>query len=390
MSWPQVRISEVSDIVSGATPKTGVSNYWGGDIAWATPADLSDLVGTHIDDTPRKITEAGLRSCAASILPANSVLFSSRAPIGHVAINTVPMATNQGFKSFVPDAASLDAKFLFWWLKAHRQQLEAMGTGATFKEVSKATVSRVKIPLAPLSEQKRIAAILDKADKLCQKRRRAIALLDSLTQSIFLEMFGEDDPRAHDASLADLADVQIGYPFKSENYTDSSDGVKLCRGANVLPNKVDWSNLAKLPAVQAAGHTEYMLTELDIVVAMDRPWISSGFKIAQVSSSDLPALLVQRVARIRARKPSDSFFIYELMRDKAFTRHCKPTETTIPHISPRDFRSFKFNAGLEADRLAFSARVRQIYATRTKLEAQSILIETLFSSLQHRAFSGQL
>lgn len=251
-------------------------------------------------------------------------------------------------------------------------------------------LKRLQIPLPPLDEQKRIAAILDKADQLRQKRRQAIALLDSLTQSIFLEMFGEHDPTGTDSTLLGIADIQIGYPFKSERYTEASDGIKLCRGANILPNKMDWSDLAKWPFDQATNHADFALKENDIVVAMDRPWISTGFKIASITSDDLPALLVQRVARIRAKKKSDAYFIYELMRGSAFTRHCRPTETTIPHISPKDFRSFQFNSGRDSDRRAFSERAQHIYATKDKLDQQAKYIDGLFASLQHRAFSGQL
>jgi type I restriction enzyme S subunit len=105
-------LSDCCEIISGATPKTGVDKYWDGEILWATPKDISNLPGIYIEDTPRKITEAGLRSCPATILPTGSVLFSSRAPIGHVAINTRPMATNQGFKSFIPNGEKIDAKYL--------------------------------------------------------------------------------------------------------------------------------------------------------------------------------------------------------------------------------------------------------------------------------------
>src|SRR6516165_8198989 len=100
MKWLRVRLDDCSRIVGGATPSTSIPHYWDGDICWATPKDLSELDGPYLDTTPRRITPEGLDSCAAEVLPADSVLFSSRAPIGHVAINRVPMATNQGFKSF--------------------------------------------------------------------------------------------------------------------------------------------------------------------------------------------------------------------------------------------------------------------------------------------------
>ena len=188
---PLVQLRDCAGIVSGSTPRTSETAYWNGDICWATPKDLSELQGAYISDTPRKITRSGLDSCAATLLPSESVLFSSRAPIGHVAINTIPMATNQGFKSFVPDRARLDPKYLYYWLRANRPYFESLGNGATFKEVSKAIVSRVEIPLPELPEQRRIAAILDQADALRAKRRAAIAKLDTLAQAIFLGMFGD-------------------------------------------------------------------------------------------------------------------------------------------------------------------------------------------------------
>jgi type I restriction enzyme, S subunit len=196
MKWPLVRLDECTEIVSGATPSTSVATFWDGDICWATPKDLSELDGKYIDLTPRKITKSGLEACSAEVLPANSVLFSSRAPIGHVAINRAPMATNQGFKSFIPDRSKLDETFLFWWLNANRTYLQSLGNGATFKEVSKAVVARITIPLPPLDEQRRIAAILDQTDELRKKRRFALDRLEVLTRSIFIGLFGDPFSRS--------------------------------------------------------------------------------------------------------------------------------------------------------------------------------------------------
>src|SRR5690242_5687575 len=113
-TWTSVSLKDCREIVSGGTPSTSVTDHWDGDIPWATPKDLSGLETSCISDTGRKLTEAGLKACGARVLPAGSVLFSSRAPIGHVAINTVPMATNQGFKSLVPKRDHLDARYLYW------------------------------------------------------------------------------------------------------------------------------------------------------------------------------------------------------------------------------------------------------------------------------------
>jgi type I restriction enzyme, S subunit len=190
MNWQQTTLGEIADIISGSTPKSNVPRYWDGAVAWATPTDLSRLDGKHLDKTNRTITEAGLNECSARLLPPGSVLFSSRAPIGLVAINTTPMATNQGFKSFVP-RPEVNADYLYWWLRANRRQLEDLGNGATFKEVSKAVVSRVNFPLPPLNEQRRIAAILDRADAIRRKREHGLTLADDFLRSVFLEMFGD-------------------------------------------------------------------------------------------------------------------------------------------------------------------------------------------------------
>jgi type I restriction enzyme, S subunit len=177
VKWPKVYLGDVAQIVSGATPKSSVDQYWDGDIHWITPADLSRLEGKEVSATARRFTEAGLSSCSSRILPPRSVLFSSRAPIGHVAINTVPMATNQGFKSFVPDQEILSSDFLYWWLKSSKAYLQSLGRGATFKEVSKEIVESIEIPLPPLEEQRRIAAILDKAVSLEKISQSAITKL---------------------------------------------------------------------------------------------------------------------------------------------------------------------------------------------------------------------
>ncbi len=191
MTWPISTIGEVCVVVSGATPRTSNPDFWDGDIPWVTPKDLSELRHKHLSDTSRRITEAGLQSCSARMLPAQSVLLSSRAPIGLVAMNTLPVCTNQGFKSLVPRDGCITPDYLYWWLKIHREAVEYRGRGATFKEVSKKIVEEIPIPLPPIADQKRIAAILDAADALRAKRRETLAQLDTLLQSTFLDMFGD-------------------------------------------------------------------------------------------------------------------------------------------------------------------------------------------------------
>lgn len=243
MSWQQTTLGEIADIVSGSTPKSSVPRYWDGAVAWATPTDLSRLDGKHLDKTDRTITEAGLNECSARLLPPGSVLFSSRAPIGLVAINTTPMATNQGFKSFVP-RPDVNADYLYWWLRANRRQLEDLGNGATFKEVSKAVVSRVKFPLPPLDEQRRIAAILDKADAIRRKREQALTLADDFLRSVFLEMFGDPVNNPLNWPLATLGEICSKITDGTHDTPPrQSSGFMFLTGKNIRPFRIDTQTL---------------------------------------------------------------------------------------------------------------------------------------------------
>ena len=204
--WVDTTIGQIAEIISGATPKTKIEQYWGGDVPWATPRDLRDLESPYIETTERTLSMSGLKSCSATLLPVNSVLLSSRAPIGYVAINTVQMATNQGFKSLVLDPARVDSRFLYMWLSIHRRRLEAMGNGATFKEISKKTTAAIEIPLPPIDEQRRFGGLVDEVEALRDKHRRSLAVLDelfgSLQQRAFRgELFGSLQQRAFRGEL---------------------------------------------------------------------------------------------------------------------------------------------------------------------------------------------
>ena len=162
--WKECTLAELGEIVGGATPSTKDEQNYGGDIAWITPKDLSTLKGRFISHGERNITEKGLHSCSTQIMPKNTVLFSSRAPIGYVAIASNPVCTNQGFKSIIANEDN-DPMFLYYLLKFNKSAIEAMGSGTTFKEVSGNTMRgiRVHVPVSK-AEQQRIASVLAALD----------------------------------------------------------------------------------------------------------------------------------------------------------------------------------------------------------------------------------
>ncbi len=162
--WVNCVLSDIGEIVGGATPSTKKEDYYGGNIAWITPKDLSGYNHRYISHGERNITELGLKSCSAKLLPKNSVLFTSRAPIGYVAIAKNEVCTNQGFKSIIPKP-NIDYLFLYYLLKYNRNKIEAMGSGTTFKEVSGKTMGQIPVFIpTDLKTQRLIASVLDSID----------------------------------------------------------------------------------------------------------------------------------------------------------------------------------------------------------------------------------
>ena len=171
--WIECKISDIGTVIGGATPSTQrLENYDGGTVPWITPKDLSTFSGRYIKRGERNITEIGLKSCSAQLLPKNTVLFSSRAPIGYIAIAENEVCTNQGFKSVIPNE-NTDPLFLYYLLKFNREAIENMGSGTTFKEISGSTMKNifVKIP-TDLDTQKRIANTLGVIDDKIEENER--------------------------------------------------------------------------------------------------------------------------------------------------------------------------------------------------------------------------
>ncbi len=183
------RLGDVCTIVSGTTPKSSCPEYWDGDINWVTPAELNDESNV-IYESQRKITKQAVVNTSLKSFPAGTVLLSSRAPIGKVAIAGVEMYCNQGFKNLICSEAIYN-RYLYHFLKNKTEYLNSLGRGATFKEISKSIVEKIEIPLPPLEEQRRIAALLDKVSDLIAKRRVQLDKLDLLVKARFAEMFGK-------------------------------------------------------------------------------------------------------------------------------------------------------------------------------------------------------
>lgn len=265
------KLKQIGEIVSGATPKTNDPSNFDGDIAWITPADLSGYDKMYISEGARSITTKGYESCSAKLLPAGSVLFSSRAPIGYVAIASNPVCTNQGFKSIIPNS-NVNPEFLYYQLKYLRKTIESMGTGTTFREISGKRLGEVDIVLPNIEEQTRIVerieelfSQLDNGVETLKKTKQQLAVY---RQAVLKDAFDDLTATCPTATIRSACeDIKVGIVIKPTQYYVSSDGVPAFRNANVRRNFIedtDWAMISQ------EGHRQNKRSEVhtnDVLIA---------------------------------------------------------------------------------------------------------------------------
>jgi type I restriction enzyme S subunit len=187
--WKNCKLADLGDIVGGATPSTKEESFYGGDFAWITPRDLSSFHGRYIRHGERNITKEGLRNCSAQLMPTHSVLFTSRAPIGYVAIAANEVCTNQGFKSIIPNADT-DYLFMYYLLLHNRKRIEKFGSGTTFKEISGSVMKEINVSVPiDIEEQRKIARILGSIDDKIEINTTINHHLEQMAQAIFKSWF---------------------------------------------------------------------------------------------------------------------------------------------------------------------------------------------------------
>ena len=396
MSFPKMKLGECAEIHSGSTPRTNNPDFWDGDITWVTPKDLSKLKSKFISKTESKITQLGFDSCSTKLLPENSVLFSSRAPIGHVAINTIPMCTNQGFKSFVPKADLLDSQYLYYWLKANKEYLQDLGVGATFKEISKTVIANVEIPLPPLAEQRRIASILDQADELRQKRQQAIEKLDQLLQATFIDMFGDpvSNPKGWDlVRVGEVVNEFIG--GKNIECPDESDSdYKILKVSAVTskvykpheskfaPNTFEPNPLAivekgdllfsRANTTELVAATAYVWETPENIVLPDKLW---KFSISDESKVN-------------------KLYLWDLFKNIEFRNELSKlssgTSGSMKNISKGKLNELKMPLPPKELQDKFAEFSTKLWGQIKTFQQSSDSLDSLFNSLQNQAFNGTL
>ena len=401
--WIECKISDIGTVVGGATPSTKKpENYDNGTIAWITPKDLSAFDGRYIKNGERNITERGMNSCSTQLLPQNTVLFSSRAPIGYVAIAANELCTNQGFKSVIP-SENIDPTFLYYLLKYNKNNIESMGSGTTFKEVSGSTMKNIVISIpAAMEVQEKIASVLSSIDDKIEENERINNNLQQQIQFlcrswlVYYAPFGYEQPATWSiVPLSLIADFVSGYSYKGAELScsdiamatiknfDRKGGFKLGGYKEIQPS-------AKLKPEQHAQLFDILVAHTDLtqnaeVIGNAEPILSmSGYNDIVFSMDIVKVLPKEGVSR---------FLIATLLQDGRFKAHALGyvNGTTVLHLSKKALPEFELLLPPDLDELAPLANaVETMYRKIADNIDESTHLVNLRDILLHKLMSGEL
>ena len=393
MEWKEVTLGEIGTIVGGATPSTKNTSFYDGNIPWLTPKDLSVNSNKYILRGERNITEAGFKSCSCKMLPKGSVLFSSRAPIGYVAITANDMCTNQGFKSVIPNEET-DSEFLYYLLKYNKDNIASQGSGTTFAEVSGKTMKEIEVMVPKeTDDQHRIASILSSLDRKIELNNKINADLEEMAQAIFKNWFVDFEPfkdgKFVDSELGmipegwkvgspyEYAKVVYGAPYKSAKFNDNGEGLPLIRIRDLKDCNPQFYTPEILP------QTEYVNMG-DIVAGMDAEFVPHIWK-------GNTGLLNQRVCKLMPQQTSISnlFVLYLMKPELEFVQSYK-TGTTVSHLGKADIDKFVVVLPpLEV--VEECSKILDSILQRIKnISAESRTLSTLRDTLLPRLMSGEI
>ena len=334
----------MADVVGGGTPSTKVPEYWNGNIPWLTPRDISNFPGRYISKGERNISELGLSKSSAKLLPKGSILLTTRAPVGYLAIAESKVSTNQGFRSLVP-SEEVNGLFLFYLLKRNIEYLKSQSEGTTFEELSGSTLKSLSFLFPPLSEQEAIAEILSSLDDKIELLHRQNKTLEDMAQLLFHQYFINVFKGGwKEAELRDFITWTTGYSYRSKDLNPSSTAL------------VTLKNFARDGSFRMDGFKEYtgdfkenqVVHQGDLVIAhtdITQQADVVGNPALVIAPRKYKTLVITMdLMKVEAKKYLSREFLYYLMKTKSFKEHCLglANGSTVLHLNRDAVPSFRF------------------------------------------------
>lgn len=382
------RLGEVFEVETGSTPSTAIPEYWeGGTIKWITPLDLGKLKSPFISQTSRSITQKGLQNSSATLVPRGSIIISTRAPIGYIAVLTEPMAFNQGCKALLPkNGNEIEPLYVYYQLQTKVREMNRLGSGSTFKEISKEKLESIRIQLPPLLIQKQIAAILEKADAAREKRQQANQLTEQFLQSAFLEMFGDGTHQR--AKLRDVCRIITDGTHVTPKY--SNQGVPFVSVKDVRSKRIDFSDVKYISEEEHRFITRRCRPEKGDILYTK---VGATFGNAVVVDVDIEFSIFVSLALLKPKFDiiDPTFLKYMMNTDfvKSQARQ-RVRGIAVPDLHLVEIKDFDIYLPAMDEQRKFLALVEKVELLRTKQGESGKELEKLFQSLMQKAFRGEL
>lgn len=339
------KLGDVAQVIGGGTPSTTKEEYWNGEIGWLTPRDLTGYSYKYISKGERNITEEGLKNSSARLIPEGTVLMTSRAPIGYLAIAGKELCTNQGFKSFIVDEDKINNEYLYYLLKSNIDRIKSLGTGSTFAEVSASILKSFEIEIPDLPTQKEIASILSSLDEKIELNLQMNQTLEAMAQAIFKEWFVNFNFPGFDGELVDglpkgWRKGKLGDIIDVKGGTTPSTSVdEYWNGDNYWTTPKDLSN-AQSPVLI---DTERKITDLGVkqissgVLPKGTLLLSSRAPIGYLAISQVPISINQGYIAIQGKAVSNLFMLFWLKENMEAVKS-KANGSTFQEISKSNFK----------------------------------------------------
>lgn len=383
--WVTAKLKDVAKVVTGKTPQTSNSEYYGGDIPFVSPADLNEGI---LSETKTYLTSSGADQVYR--VPKNTVLVSCIGNLGKLAITAKEVCFNQQINGLIFDEQKIFPKYGFYFAQTIKPQLEKASSSTTLPIVNKSRFSDLEIKYPPLAEQRRIASILDQADELRQKRKQAIEKLDQLLQAKFIDMFGDPVSNPKGFPIQDLEFVALQVTDGTHHTPKrETSGIPLLSARNVLMGRIDFEN------IDFVGEEEYQRLRKRCEPLRGDILISCSGSIGRVSTvdTDRPFVMVRSAALVKLNKTLvTSKFIEYLLRtpylQSQMIRSSKSSSQANLFQEPiKRLKILLPSLDLQGN---FEKFVEVSTKEKEKLQQSSDKLETLFRSLQNQAFSGTL
>ena len=387
--FPILPLGKICILHSGGTPRRSNNKYYGGNIPWAKIADLDTENGIVVD-TEEYITVEGLQAINNRIFPKGSILLAMYGSIGKLAIAGRDISCNQAILGIqIKDKEHLDINYLRLWLTSIRATLEFQGRGVTQQNISKSIVEKLEIPLPPLEEQRRIAAILDKADGVRRKRKEAIRLTEELLKSTFLEMFGDPvtNPKGWEiAKLGDFGKILTGNTpprSVSENYGDEIEWIKsdnITTPEHFLTEAEEKLSAKGKKIARTVPNGSVLVTCI----------AGSRSSIGRAALTDREVAFNQQINAVVPNSDVDPYFLYGQLFVAQHLVQAQSTDSMKGMVNKSKFSSIEFIKPPSQKQQKFGKwflGFHRYYMNLISGEEQS---ENLFYSLLQRAFRGEL